>query len=93
MARSGLPSPFMSPIETDAGLVPVANVVWVAYDGVVAPAAWTTGVVDQVCDFKANIIDPNTVSITWNTKAEDPSPEAIAASQSVPFGSRKARSA
>ena len=65
----------------------------VAYDGVVAPAAWTTGVVDQVCDFKANIIDPNTVSITWNTKAEDPSPEAVARSQSVPFGARKARSA
>ena len=39
MARSGLPSPLKSPIETEMGPVPVANVVWLAYDGVVAPGA------------------------------------------------------
>ena len=37
IARSGLPSPLKSPIETEAGFDPVANVVWAAYDGVVAP--------------------------------------------------------
>ena len=39
MARSGLPSPLKSPIETERGLLPVANVVWLAYDGAVAPGA------------------------------------------------------
>ena len=39
MARSGLPSPLKSPIETEMGLLPVANVAWMAYDGVVAPGA------------------------------------------------------
>ena len=28
MARSGLPSPLKSPIETEPGLLPAANVVW-----------------------------------------------------------------
>ncbi len=39
MARSGLPSPLKSPIETDKGLLSVANVAWLAYDGVGAPGA------------------------------------------------------
>ena len=39
IARSGLPSPFKSPIETERGLDPVVNVVWGKYDGVVAPGA------------------------------------------------------
>jgi hypothetical protein len=42
---------------------------------------WTTGVVDEVCDFTAHIVSPSDITITWNTKAEDPSEELIAASQ------------
>ena len=38
MARSGLPSPFKSPIDTEMGLTPpVAKVVWLEKEGVVAP--------------------------------------------------------
>ena len=43
MARSGLPSPLMSPIETEKGMLPVANWVWLAYDGVVAPGTVVLG--------------------------------------------------
>ena len=39
MARSGLPSPFMSAITTPVRVVPAANVAWPAYDGVEAPGA------------------------------------------------------
>jgi hypothetical protein len=38
-AKSGFPSPLMSPMLTDLGLVPVVKVTWVAKVGVVAPVA------------------------------------------------------
>ena len=48
-------------------------------------AAWSTGVVDQVCEFTAHNPVPSTtngtVTITWNTAAQDPPAKLIAASQ------------
>src|SRR6476661_3574618 len=38
-AKSGLPSPLMSPMLMEAGLVPVAKGTWVAKVGVAAPVA------------------------------------------------------
>jgi len=50
-------------------------------------ATWDTGVVDEVCDFKANIVSPSStngvVNITWSTTAADPPAELIAASQAT----------
>jgi hypothetical protein len=43
--------------------------------------AWTTSYVEDVCDNRATVVDPATIKITWNTKAADPAPELIAASQ------------
>ena len=45
--------------------------------------AWTTGIVDDVCNNRATIVNASTVKITWDTKAADPSPELIAAHQKV----------
>jgi hypothetical protein len=48
-------------------------------------AVWSTGVVDEVCQFTAKNDVPSTtdgtVTISWNTAAQDPSPEKIAQSQ------------
>lgn len=51
---------------------------------------WTTAYVEDVCNNRAKAIDPATIQITWNTKAEDPAPELIAASQATKaLGQRK----
>src|SRR6185295_9092951 len=39
MARSGMPSPFRSPIATETGKSPVVKSVLAEYEGVVAPGA------------------------------------------------------
>ena len=57
--------------------------------------AWTTAFVEDACKNRATVVDANTIKITWDTKAADPSPELIAASQSKPFsgaGAKKASS-
>jgi hypothetical protein len=56
---------------------------------------WTTGFVEDVCNNRATVVDANTIKISWNTKAADPSPELIAASQSKPFAgaAKRARAA
>lgn len=50
-----------------------------------ADAAWSTGVVDEVCQFAAKNNVPSTsngtVTISWSTAAADPAPEKIALSQ------------
>ena len=50
------------------------------------PAVWSTGIVDNICDFAAHVVNPSTsggqVTITWNTKAQDPPQHMINASQS-----------
>lgn len=55
--------------------------------------AWTTGFVEDVCNNRATVVDANTIKIAWNTKAQDPSPELIAASQSKPFKGAAAQAA
>ena len=42
---------------------------------------WSTSFVENVCNNRAKIVDPNTVEITWDTNFENPSPELIAKSQ------------
>ena len=39
---------------------------------------WTTGVVDEVCNFQAKVIDPATVEITWDSSMAGPSKEQFA---------------
>jgi hypothetical protein len=52
------------------------------YDGVKASApVFSSGVVDEVCGFKATALNASTVQITWNPKAADPSKELIARDQ------------
>ncbi len=78
---SSTPFPSSPPADYPSdGIVTFSNIN-MECDGTAITPAWTTGHVDQACDFKANIIDSKTLSITWNPKAEDPSPELIAASQ------------
>ena len=53
--------------------------------------AWTTGFVEDACNNRATVVDANTIKISWDTKAADPSAERIAASQGAPFaGAAKA---
>ncbi len=58
----------------------------IQWDYVNAPAVWSTGIVDDVCEMRAHIIDPSTsggsVNITWNTRAADPPTDWIKQSQS-----------
>jgi len=53
----------------------------VDYDGVTTSPTWATGVVDEVCSFTAHVVDPKTVSITWDVNGENPPAERVAASQ------------
>eukprot|EP01116_Phalansterium_solitarium_P014482 TRINITY_DN3217_c0_g1_i1.p1 TRINITY_DN3217_c0_g1~~TRINITY_DN3217_c0_g1_i1.p1 ORF type:complete len:248 (-),score=62.45 TRINITY_DN3217_c0_g1_i1:99-842(-) len=43
----------------------------VEYDGKPVTPVWTTGYVDEVCGFKANIINSTTIQITWNPNGEN----------------------
>eukprot|EP01012_Entosiphon_sulcatum_P052037 TRINITY_DN71494_c0_g1_i1.p1 TRINITY_DN71494_c0_g1~~TRINITY_DN71494_c0_g1_i1.p1 ORF type:complete len:239 (+),score=37.97 TRINITY_DN71494_c0_g1_i1:23-718(+) len=42
----------------------------IQYDGQTVSPTWTTGIVDDVCNNRAHIIDPATIQITWTTAAE-----------------------
>ena len=57
----------------------------IQYSGVNAPVVWSTGIVDDVCNMRAHIVNPSStngiVNITWSTSAQDPPAHAIAASQ------------
>lgn len=46
-------------------------------NGVAIQPAWTSGVVDSVCDFKATAISPSEVEITWNTEGVPPTKEML----------------
>jgi len=43
----------------------------VYYGGKKVSPKWSTGVVDEVCDMTAHIVDESTVTITWNSKSEN----------------------
>lgn len=36
---------------------------------------WTTSYVEDVCDFRAHVINPSEVTITWSTSGKNPTPE------------------
>jgi hypothetical protein len=60
-------------------------------NGQAVTPTWTTGKVDEVCDFAVSIDSPSQITMTWNTAAADPAPELIKQSQSNPhFGRRQA---
>lgn len=44
-------------------------------NGQLVEPQWTTGIVENVCDFKANVISPSHVQITWNVDGLGPSAE------------------
>jgi hypothetical protein len=72
--------------------VTFSNIVLECSGKVVADPGWTTAFVEDVCNNRANIVDPATIKITWDTKAADPSPELIAQSQAVKaLGQRKTK--
>ena len=50
-------------------------------NGTAVTPQWTTAYVEDVCNNRASVVDPATIKITWDTKADDPAPELIAASQ------------
>lgn len=43
----------------------------VEYDGQPVTPKWTTGVVDEVCGFKATIVNSTAITITWNTSGKN----------------------
>ncbi len=59
----------------------------IQYDYENVPVVWSTGIVDDVCNFRAHIVDPSStngvVNITWSTTAQDPPAHMIAASQAT----------
>ncbi len=63
------------------GKVTFSNIKMYCNNQLVADPKWTTAYVDDVCDNRANVVDPQTIDITWNTKAADPAPEVIKRSQ------------
>mmetsp|Transcript_50600 Transcript_50600/g.58227 ORF Transcript_50600/g.58227 Transcript_50600/m.58227 type:complete len:267 (+) Transcript_50600:64-864(+) len=44
---------------------------------------WTTGVVENVCDFKAHVVSPSEVEITWNIDGAPPTPEQLRRSRGL----------
>ena len=60
------------------------------YDGVQQTPTWTTGIVDDVCNNRAHIVNETSVSITWDAAGTDPSPELIAAHRAVGMQPRRA---
>lgn len=64
------------------GVVTFSNI-RVEYDGKRVTPSWKTGIVDDVCNNRAAVLNSTTVQITWDTAAENPAPELIAARQLV----------
>lgn len=52
-------------------------------NGVKVSPQWTTGIVENVCDFKAHVISPSEVQITWNTDGLPPTKAQVQRSQSL----------
>lgn len=48
----------------------------VEYDNAQVTPKWTTGIVDDVCNFRAHIVNGSTVQITWDTSMEH-TPKAV----------------
>jgi hypothetical protein len=48
-------------------------------DALVSPK-WTTSYVEDVCNFRAHVVSPSEVTITWDTSVKDPTPEQFARS-------------
>lgn len=76
------PRASLTPPLPYAGVVTFTNI-HLECDGVPYTPAWKTAFVDDVCNNRASVVDPQTIKITWNTKAADPPAEMIAASQAV----------
>ena len=55
----------------------------IEYEGVEQTPVWPTGIVDDVCNNRAHIVNSTTVEITWDVTAADPAPELIAAHAKV----------
>ena len=55
----------------------------IEWEGKQETPVWTTGIVDDVCNNRAAIVNASTVKITWDTKGVNPDPELIAARQKV----------
>lgn len=55
----------------------------IKWEGTEQQPTWTTGIVDDVCNNRAHILNSTTVQITWNSQGEDPAPELIAAHAQV----------
>jgi len=53
------------------------------YEGVAVTPTWTTGIVDDVCNNRAHIVNSTAVSITWDTNGANPSQELIEAHRRV----------
>lgn len=53
----------------------VFNDIQVFCNDVQVQPTWTTGVVEDVCDFRAHVVSPSQVEITWNTAGVGPTPE------------------
>jgi len=58
----------------------------IEYDNAPVSPVFTTGIVDDVCNMRAHILNETSVSITWNTAAPNPDAGLIARSQSTGFG-------
>jgi len=54
------------------GSVTFSDILMQFDDHTVTPS-WKTGVVDEVCDFTAHVVDSATIQITWNPNAPNPS--------------------
>jgi hypothetical protein len=55
----------------------------IEWDGRAMAPTWTTGLVDDVCNNRAHVLNSSTVQITWDVNGENPAPELIAARQQV----------
>lgn len=49
-------------------------------DGKKITPDWTTSYVEDVCSFRAHVINPSTVTMTWNVNDKNPTPEQRARS-------------
>lgn len=59
------------------GKVSFTNLI-VKCNNVTVTPQWSTGVVDEVCDFKATVVSPSQIDITWNPASDkNPTPEQL----------------
>jgi len=51
------------------------------YDNAPVTPTWTTGIVDDVCNNRAAVVNASTIQITWDTSAANPPAELVAKHQ------------